>query len=220
MRRGAGVQRASSGSSCAATAISTTGLTQLIEGNWARSERLLTQGLEARGCAARELPARRPRGAAARRGRSARPVARARARDFRRRRDERAADARGAAARRRRAGRGRRDARHSRAAEGRPTGRHRVARPRLSRARRSCALLALLPRLARASLPPAERDALAKLAVQGELARAELTGERLAEVWGSLPSELRAVPALVAERARALAVSGAATRRSASSRPR
>ena len=66
------------------------------------------------------------------------------------------------------------------------------------------ALLALLPRLARAPLPAAERDALATLALQGELARPGLTGERLAEVWGSLPSELRAVPALVAERARAL----------------
>ena len=60
----------------------TTGLTQLIEGNWARSERVLTQGLKTRGRAARELPPRRPRGAAARRGRSARSVARARARRF------------------------------------------------------------------------------------------------------------------------------------------
>jgi HemY protein len=66
-------------------------------------------------------------------------------------------------------------------------------------------LLTLLPRLTRASLPPAERDELARLAVQGELARADLTPERLAEVWGTLPSELRAAPAVVAERARALA---------------
>jgi HemY protein len=66
-------------------------------------------------------------------------------------------------------------------------------------------LLTLLPRLPRASLPPAERDELARLAVQGELARADLTAERLGEVWGMLPGELRAAPAVVAERARALA---------------
>jgi HemY protein len=66
-------------------------------------------------------------------------------------------------------------------------------------------LLTLLPRLPRASLPPAERDELARLAVQGELARADLTAERLGEVWGMLPSELRAAPAVIAERARALA---------------
>lgn len=65
-------------------------------------------------------------------------------------------------------------------------------------------LLALLPRLGRAPLPAAEREELAQLAVQGELARTDLTGERLAEVWGSLPSELRAAPVLLAERARAL----------------
>ncbi|HEY3516876.1 MAG TPA: heme biosynthesis HemY N-terminal domain-containing protein, partial [Gammaproteobacteria bacterium] len=52
-------------------------------------------------------------------------------------------------------------------------------------------LLALLPRLAHASLPPAEREAIEQLAVQGELSRPDLTAERLAEVWGMLPSELR-----------------------------
>ncbi len=66
-------------------------------------------------------------------------------------------------------------------------------------------LLDLLPHLARASLPPAEREQLAKLAVEGELSRDDLTAERLAEVWGMLPSELRSAPAVVAERALALA---------------
>jgi HemY protein len=66
-------------------------------------------------------------------------------------------------------------------------------------------LLALLPRLARAALPTAERDELVKLAVQGELTRPDLTAERLTEVVDSLPSELRAAPQVVAEHARALA---------------
>ncbi len=66
-------------------------------------------------------------------------------------------------------------------------------------------LLELLPHLARASLPPAEREQLAKLAVEGELSRADLNAERLAEVWGMVPSELRSSPPVVAERALALA---------------
>lgn len=65
-------------------------------------------------------------------------------------------------------------------------------------------LTKLLPRLSRASLPAAERDELARLAVQGELARGDLTVERLGEVWNALPSELKTVPAVVAERGRAL----------------
>jgi HemY protein len=65
-------------------------------------------------------------------------------------------------------------------------------------------LLALLPRLPRASLPAEEREELVKLAVQGELARPDLTAERLAEITMALPSDLRAAPAVVAERARAL----------------
>jgi HemY protein len=69
-------------------------------------------------------------------------------------------------------------------------------------------LLALLPRLTRAPLPAAERDELAQLAVQGELKRTDLTNERLAEVWSSLPSELRSAPLLVAERAQALSRMG------------
>jgi len=66
-------------------------------------------------------------------------------------------------------------------------------------------LFALLPHLARASLPPAEREQLELTAVRGELARHDLTAERLAEVWAQLPNELRGSSALVAERARALA---------------
>ncbi len=66
-------------------------------------------------------------------------------------------------------------------------------------------LLDLLPSLARASLPPAEREQLAKIAIEGELARSDLTAERLTAVWGMLPSELRTSPVVVAEHARALA---------------
>jgi len=65
-------------------------------------------------------------------------------------------------------------------------------------------LFALLPRLARASLPPAERDEVVKLAVSGELARPDLTAERLAEISAALPGELGSAAAVVAERARAL----------------
>ena len=65
-------------------------------------------------------------------------------------------------------------------------------------------LLALLPRLQRASLKPAEREQLEELAVHGQLSRGDLTAERLASVWATLPSELRAAPAVVAQRARAL----------------
>jgi HemY protein len=65
-------------------------------------------------------------------------------------------------------------------------------------------LLELLPQLGRALLPPGERDELARLAVEGELARSDLTSERLAELWTSLTNELRGAPLLVAEHARAL----------------
>jgi HemY protein len=65
-------------------------------------------------------------------------------------------------------------------------------------------LLALLPRLVRAPVSAAEREDFAKLAVQGELARPDLTSARFEEIWTSLPSELRGAPALLAERARAL----------------
>jgi HemY protein len=66
-------------------------------------------------------------------------------------------------------------------------------------------LLALLPRLARASLPTVERVHLEQLAVEGELSRPDLTAERLAEVWNALPGEVRDAAAVIAERARALA---------------
>jgi HemY protein len=65
-------------------------------------------------------------------------------------------------------------------------------------------LVQLLPRLARAGMPEAERDELAFYALRGELERSELTAERLAELWAALPSELRMAPALIAARALAL----------------
>ena len=66
-------------------------------------------------------------------------------------------------------------------------------------------LAGVLPRLARAALPRAERDELATLAVEGELARADITAERLAEVWSAVPEELKGAPTVVAQRARGLA---------------
>jgi len=66
-------------------------------------------------------------------------------------------------------------------------------------------LFGLLPRLGRASLPAAERDEVVQLAVRGELSRADLTAERLAEISAALPTELKGAPVFVAERARALA---------------
>jgi HemY protein len=65
-------------------------------------------------------------------------------------------------------------------------------------------LVALLPRLGRARLTPELREALALQALQSELSRPELTKERLAEVWTQLTSELKAAPALAAQRALAL----------------
>jgi HemY protein len=66
-------------------------------------------------------------------------------------------------------------------------------------------LFGLLSRLPRASLPAHEREEVVRLAVAGELARPELTAERLAELTAALPGELRSSPAFVVERARALA---------------
>ena len=66
------------------------------------------------------------------------------------------------------------------------------------------ALRALLPRLARAHLPAAERDGLAADALRMELASPDLGDEGLDEVWGELAKDLRASPPLVALRARAL----------------
>ena len=66
------------------------------------------------------------------------------------------------------------------------------------------ALVQLLPQLGRARLPEAERAELALFALRGELEGAELTAERLAALWAALPSELRMAPALIAARALAL----------------
>ncbi len=176
--------------------------------------------LEACGRAARELPARCACGAVAGRGRAARPVARARAEHLEGRGDERAADARAApAASRRPCGCGR-DVEGARGNADQP-----AAVALLARAYRALGdhsqLLELLPHLARASLPPAEREQLAKLAVEGELSRADLTAERLAEVWGMLPSELRGSPPVVGgARAGARASRTTAATRSANCAPR
>jgi HemY protein len=69
-------------------------------------------------------------------------------------------------------------------------------------------LAALLPRLGRARLAPAEREELAKEALRAELSRADLTSERLAELWGVLSSDLKAAPEIVALRALALQALG------------
>ncbi|HEX5049587.1 MAG TPA: heme biosynthesis HemY N-terminal domain-containing protein [Gammaproteobacteria bacterium] len=65
-------------------------------------------------------------------------------------------------------------------------------------------LAALLPRLGFARLPPAARDALVLEVLEAELGTPALTGERLAELWGGLPSELKQSPAVLARRALAL----------------
>jgi HemY protein len=183
----------------------TAGLTQLIEGNWARSERLLTQGLKhADAPLANYLLAAHAaqlQGAADRR-------------------DQWLELAQGISAE------GATSAQVTRAAlqlqAGEPaaavatlkalelkSGDAPAAVALLARAYRALAdhaqLFALLPRLAHASLPPAERHELVKLAVQSELSRPDLTLERLAEMWAALPGELRTVPAVVAEHALALA---------------
>jgi HemY protein len=181
------------------------GLTQLIEGNWARSERLLTQGLK---------------GADAPLANYLLAAHAAQLQGAAERRDQWLALAQGISAE------GATSALLTRAQlqlqAGEPAaaletlapvdyeaGDQPAALALRARAYRALGdrvqLLALLPRLARAALPSAERDELVKLAVQGELARPDLTAERLAEVTGTLPNELRAAPAVVAERARALA---------------
>jgi HemY protein len=182
----------------------TAGLTQLIEGNWARSERLLTQGLKhADAPLANYLLAAHAaqlQGAADRRdqwlelaqgisadGATSALLTRAELQLT-------AGDATAAVETLKTLEQQRAD--------------QPAAAALLARAYRSLGdhsqLMALLPRLARAPLPATEREELAKLAVQGGLARSDLTSERLAEIWGLLPSELRTVPALVAEHARAL----------------
>jgi HemY protein len=183
----------------------TAGLTQLIEGNWARSERLLTQGLKhADAPLANYLLAAHAaqlQGAADRRDQwleLAQDVSPAGATSAQLTRAQLQLQAGEPAA-----------AATTLQALTATNVDQPAAVALLARAYRAlddrAQLLALLPRLPRASLPPAERDELARLAIQGELARADLTSERLADVWGLLPSELRAAPAVIAERARALA---------------
>jgi len=66
------------------------------------------------------------------------------------------------------------------------------------------ALAALLPRLGRAHMAASERDALAADALRMELASPDLRDARLDEIWRGLAKDLRASPALIALRARAL----------------
>jgi HemY protein len=65
-------------------------------------------------------------------------------------------------------------------------------------------LIALLPRLPVALLPREERDALAVYAMRDALERPGLDEPALARLWTALPSELRMLPAIIALRARAL----------------
>ena len=108
-----------------------------------------------------------------------------------------------------RARRGARDVAAARAAEARSPGRARPARAHLSRARRRRgargAAAAARPRAAHARGARGARDARRSSA---ELSRADLTSERLAELWGQLSSELRAAPDVVALRALALQALG------------
>jgi HemY protein len=182
----------------------TAGLTQLIEGNWARSERLLTQGLKhADAPLANYLlaaHAAQMQGAAERRDQwleLAQGISADGATSALLTRAELQLNAGDTAA-------AIETLKKLEAAKADQP----AATALLARAYRAvddrAELLKLLPRLPRAPLPAAERDELAKLAIEGELKRADLTGERLDEIWGSLPNELKAAPALVAERARAL----------------
>jgi HemY protein len=182
----------------------TAGLTQLIEGNWARSERLLTQGLKhADAPLANYLLAAHAaqlQGAAERRDQwleLAQGLS-----------PEGATSALLTRAELQLAGGDAAAAVETLKTLEREKAEQPAATALLARAYRvlgdRAQLLALLPRLARATLPPGEREELATLAVQGELARADLTNERLAQIWAALPSELRTAPALIAERARAL----------------
>ena len=66
------------------------------------------------------------------------------------------------------------------------------------------ALAALLPRLGRAHMSVQERDELAAEALRAELGNPYLGDDRLEEIWRDLAKDLRASPALVALRARAL----------------
>jgi HemY protein len=182
----------------------TAGLTQLIEGNWARSERLLTKDLKhsdgalanyllaAHAAQLQGAPERREQWLELARALSAEAATSAQL--TRAQLQLQAGDPNAAAETLKNLELGSGDA---------P-----AAIALLARAYRAlddrAQLLGLLPRLARASLPEAERDELVKLAVEGELARTDLTAERLAEVWSALPNELKGAPAVVAQRAKAL----------------
>lgn len=65
-------------------------------------------------------------------------------------------------------------------------------------------LVAMLPRLGRARLPAALREAIAARTLRTEFERADFTKERLAELWAQLSGDLRAAPALLGARALAL----------------
>jgi HemY protein len=76
---------------------------------------------------------------------------------------------------------------------------------RMHRARADApALAALLPRLGRAHMAATERDALATEALRMELASPDLRDARLDEIWRGLAKDLRASPPLIVLRARAL----------------
>jgi HemY protein len=187
----------------------TAGLTQLIEGNWARSERLLTQGLRRSDTPLANYllaaHAAHQQGAADRRDQwleLAQGLS-----------SEAATSAKLTLASLQLQG-GEPAAAVATLQALEPESVHQPAvAALLARAYRAlddrAGLTALLPRLAEASLAPAEREEIAKLALQGELKRADLTAQRLAEVWAMLPSELRITPPVIAERARALARLGA-----------
>jgi HemY protein len=183
----------------------TTGIAQLVEGNWARSERMLTKGLkDADAPLANFLLAAHAaqlQGAADRRDEwldLARGIGEEAATSVELTRAQlqlKAGDPAAAAA--------------TLAAMKAGDAEQPAAIALLARAHRALGrseqLFALLPQLPRAALAPAERAELELLAVQGELPRGDLTAERLAELWATLPSELRGAPAMVAEHARALA---------------
>ena len=182
----------------------TAGLTQLVEGNWARSERLLTKGLkDADAPLANCLLAAHAaqlQGAADRRDQwltLAEGIGEEEAASAQLTRAQlqlQAGDPAAAVATL--------TAFENENAE-QPASIALLARAYRARGR-SEQLVALLPRLQHAALKPAEREQIEQLAVQGELERGDLTADHLASVWAALPSELRAAPAVVAERARAL----------------
>jgi HemY protein len=66
------------------------------------------------------------------------------------------------------------------------------------------ALAELVPRLSRARLPPETLEAAAAAGLESDLSREDLTKERLAERWGALSADLRQLPRLIALRAVAL----------------